>query len=53
MNRIEIVGLFTAIERMCEKKDFEGIELLTKRVLSEAIYDKKPKVLPRNDEDVE
>lgn len=48
MNRIEIIGLFTAIERMCEKKDLEGIEILTKRVLNEAMsVDDKPEPKPR------
>ena len=37
MNRIEIVGLFTAIERMCEQNDMEGIRKLAKRVLNEAM----------------
>ena len=36
MNRIEIVGLFTALERLCEKKDLEGIEGIVKAVLDEA-----------------
>jgi len=36
MNRIEIVGLFTALERLCDKKDLEGIEGIVKAVLNEA-----------------
>ena len=36
MNRIEIVGLFTALERLCEKKDIDGIEGIVKAVLDEA-----------------
>jgi len=47
MNRIEIVGLFTAIERMCEKNDIEGIKILTKRVLNEAMTEEKAKAKPR------
>jgi len=49
MNRIEIVGLFTAIERMCEKNDLEGIKILTKRVLNEAITSEnsEPKSKPK------
>ncbi|OAV64934.1 hypothetical protein Barb7_02623 [Bacteroidales bacterium Barb7] len=36
MNRIEIVGLFKAIERLAELKDLQGISDLAKSVLKEA-----------------
>ena len=48
MNRIGIVGLFTALERLCDKKDLEGIEGIVKAVLDEARV-KKPKT--ENEED--
>ena len=36
MNRIEIVGLFTALERFCQKKDIESISQVVAEVLREA-----------------
>ncbi|GHU87113.1 hypothetical protein FACS1894202_00690 [Clostridia bacterium] len=36
MNRIEIVGLFSALERLVENKDIEGVEKIVKKVLREA-----------------
>jgi hypothetical protein len=36
MNRIEIVGMFTALKRLCKSKDFEGIEEIVDAVLDEA-----------------
>jgi hypothetical protein len=43
MNRIEIVGLFSALEVLCEQKNIEGIEKIVKRVLNEAVTDKEKK----------
>ncbi|MDR2559908.1 MAG: hypothetical protein LBC86_10285 [Oscillospiraceae bacterium] len=37
MNRIEIVGLFSALEVLCEDKNIKGIETIVKRVLNEAV----------------
>jgi len=57
MNRIELVGLFTAIERMCEKNDLEGIRILTERVLNEAMSANentkpRPRKLPLDSENL-
>ena len=41
MNRIEIVGLFSALEILCEEKNIVGIEKIVKRVLNEAMTDEK------------
>ncbi len=41
MNRIEIVGLFTALKKLCEKKDMESIEEIVDAVLNEAVSEKK------------
>jgi hypothetical protein len=41
VNRIEIVGLFTALSKLCQKKDIESIEEIVNAVLNEAIS-KKP-----------
>ena len=41
MNRIEIVGLFTALESLCEKEDLESIRKVVKAVLYEAVMAKK------------
>jgi hypothetical protein len=45
MNRIEIVGLFSALEILCEERNIEGIEKIVKRVLNEAVTvkDETPK----------
>ena len=37
MNRIEIVGLFSALEVLCEQKNIDGVEKIVKRVLNEAM----------------
>jgi hypothetical protein len=37
VNRIEIVGLFSALEILCEEKNIEGVEKIVKRVLNEAM----------------
>jgi len=37
MNRIEIVGLFSALEILCDEKNLDGIEKIVKRVLNEAV----------------
>jgi hypothetical protein len=36
MNRIEIIGLFTAMKRLAEKNDLESIEKIIDEVLLEA-----------------
>jgi len=36
MNRIEIVGLFSALDKMCELKQYEAVEAVIKKVLNEA-----------------
>ena len=36
MNRIVIVGLFTALKELCKKKEFDSIERIVDAVLSEA-----------------
>jgi hypothetical protein len=41
VNRIEIVGLFTALKKLCEKQDMESIEEIVDAVLNEAVSDKK------------
>jgi hypothetical protein len=41
MNRIEIVGLFTAMKEMCKKKQYDSIEIMVDAVLDEAVT-KKP-----------
>ena len=38
MNRIEIVGLFSALKRLCDNKDYEGVEKIVDAVLDEAQY---------------
>jgi hypothetical protein len=48
MNRIEIVGMFTALSRLCEKKDMEGIEKIVNAVLEEA-QTTKPKKTENED----
>ncbi|MDR2559770.1 MAG: hypothetical protein LBC86_09570 [Oscillospiraceae bacterium] len=50
MNRIEIVGMFTALSRLCEKKDMEGIEQIVNAVLEEA---KTAKSIDKKTEDKE
>jgi len=41
MNRIEIVGLFSALNKMCEMKQYEAVESVIKDVLVEAQSAKK------------
>jgi len=41
MNRIEIVGLFSALDKMCELKQYEAVESVIKKVLREAESKKK------------
>jgi hypothetical protein len=41
MNRIGIVGLFTALDALCEKEDIESIKRIVNAVLSEAVTEKK------------
>ena len=36
MNRIEIIGLFTALKQLCDKEDMEGVKEVVKAVLEEA-----------------
>jgi len=37
MNRIEIVGLFTALDVLVKEKNLEGIETIVTSVLNEAV----------------
>ena len=37
MNRIELVALFTALERLLEKDDYEGAKKVVSAVLREAM----------------
>jgi hypothetical protein len=48
MNRIEIVGLFTALEQLCEKEDLAAIKKIVEAVLFEARTERKEK--PKDDE---
>jgi len=41
MNRIEIVGLFSALEELCELGQYEAVKKIIKKVLNEA-ESKKP-----------
>jgi hypothetical protein len=50
MNRIEIVGMFTALSRLCEKKDMEGIEKIVNAVLDEAKTEKSNKKNTENED---
>lgn len=43
MNRIEIVGLFSALEVLCKEKNLEGIEVIVSRVLKEAMSEDSKK----------
>ena len=43
MNRIEIVGMFTALKALAEKDDIESIKKIIDAVLEEAQYAKKSK----------
>ncbi len=40
MNRIEIVGLFTALEKLCDKNDLESVKQVVSEVLREARSEK-------------
>jgi hypothetical protein len=44
MNRIEIVGLFTALEQLCAKDDIASIKKIVEAVLDEARTEKKDEV---------
>jgi len=48
MNRIEIVGLFTAMKEMCKKKQYDSIEVLVDAVLDEAVTKKPEKATPKS-----
>ena len=41
MNRIEIIGLFTALEKLCENENYEDVKAVIKAVLDEARTTKK------------
>ena len=41
MNRIEIVGLFTALKKLCDKRDLESITEVVDSVLDEAQFAKR------------
>ena len=43
MDRIEIVGLFTALECLCDKNDMDSIKTVVKAVLKEARDESKDK----------
>jgi hypothetical protein len=36
MNRIEIIGLFTALDELCEMKKLDSVQRIVKEVLHEA-----------------
>ncbi len=36
MNRIEIIGLFTALEKLCDNENYEDVKAVIKAVLEEA-----------------
>jgi len=36
MNRIELIALFSALSKFCEKKDYESVEEIVNEVLKEA-----------------
>ena len=43
MNRLELLALLYSINRMCKKKDFEGVEEVVTKLIEEAESDKKSK----------
>ena len=43
MNRIEIVGVFGALKKLCESKQFEKVEEVIDMVLDEAMSKKNGK----------
>ena len=43
MTRLELLGILYSLERMCEKKDYEGVELVVKKMIDEAETEKKPR----------
>ena len=49
MTRLELLGILYSIERMCEKKDYEGVELVVKKMISEAEIEKRPKAKLESD----
>ena len=42
MNRIEIVGLFTALKELCKQEDMEAVENVIDAVLKEALQKHTP-----------
>ena len=36
MNRIEIVGLFSALDELCESEQYDAVKRIIKKVLREA-----------------
>ena len=49
MTRLELLGILYSLDRMCEKKDFEGVEIVVKKLIDEAESDKKQKSKSGND----
>ena len=41
MTKLELLTVMYSIERMCEKKDYEGVEQVVKKIIREAENDKK------------
>ena len=41
MNKIEIIGLFTALEKLCDNENYEDVKEVIKAVLKEARTEKK------------
>ena len=36
MTKLELLTVMYSIERLCEKKDFEGVEKVVKKIIQEA-----------------
>ena len=49
MNRIEIIGLFTALDELCENEQIESVKSVIKAVLDEA--KQKPGKKDKGDDD--
>ena len=47
MNRIEIVGLFTALKELCKDKKLDSIEIIVDAVLEEAKLISKDKLIKK------
>ena len=43
------MGILYSLERMCEKQDYEGVEKVVKKLITEAESAKKPRNKPSND----